>query len=304
MRTSDKNIDRVYCNVLSRDAGYIMNKSHSHDYYELFYVKQGLCHFFVNNQVCPLSAGDFLLIPPHIMHYNQYPAQSTRYNIYFYRRDLIEDRTVNPIMISNWLKLGVWHTPGAHRSIIESTLESMVSDEKLNDNLTKDLVWLKLNQLLLYTTRYCIRKPPEHPESELRENDPVIEDATQYIATHFNQPITLEKLAKKAGLSPTYFSKKFRKSTGTGLKEFIIYVRLQNAALELKSTRHSITDVALNCGFNDSNYFKDSFKKMFGMPPREYRKSHETDLLLNESIVNTDSSLRKGITIESTKKCE
>ena len=47
---------------------------------------------------------------------------------------------------------------------------------------------------------------------------------------------------------------------------------LQHAAQELVSTSDSITTIALRCGFSDSNYFKDSFKKKDGVTPRNYRK--------------------------------
>ena len=48
--------------------------------------------------------------------------------------------------------------------------------------------------------------------------------------------------------------------------------RLDHAAQELVTTDDSITDIALRCGFSDSNYFKDSFKKKYGVTPRAYRK--------------------------------
>ena len=38
------------------------------------------------------------------------------------------------------------------------------------------------------------------------------------------------------------------------------------------STTDTITQIALRCGFSDSNYFKDAFKKKYGLTPREYRK--------------------------------
>jgi AraC-like DNA-binding protein len=40
----------------------------------------------------------------------------------------------------------------------------------------------------------------------------------------------------------------------------------------LLSSDLSITEIALQCGFSDSNYFKDAFKKMYGASPRNYRK--------------------------------
>ena len=58
-----------------------------------------------------------------------------------------------------------------------------------------------------------------------------------------------------ASLSPTYFSKKFKLITGMGFKEYLNYVRLKHAQTALLTTDSSITDIALEYGFNDSNYF-------------------------------------------------
>lgn len=46
-----------------------------------------------------------------------------------------------------------------------------------------------------------------------------------------------------------------------GFKEYLNYVRLKHAQTALLTTDSSITDIALEYGFNDSNYFKDLFKK-------------------------------------------
>lgn len=93
-------------------------------------------------------------------------------------------------------------------------------------------------------------------------------------------------MADRAGLSPSYFSKKFRAVTGMGMKEYLSYVRLEHASKELQSTDHSITEVAINSGFSDSNYFKDAFKKMYGISPRAYRAEREkTDQIVQGSIL-------------------
>ena len=74
------------------------------------------------------------------------------------------------------------------------------------------------------------------------------------------------------GFSPNHLSRRFRRSAGIGLHEYIVFVRLHHAAQELIATGDTITDIALRCGFSDSNYFKDSFKKKYGVTPRDYRK--------------------------------
>lgn len=79
-------------------------------------------------------------------------------------------------------------------------------------------------------------------------------------------------MAAAVGFSPNYLSRRFRQATGIGLHEYIVFIRLHHAARQLVSTDDSVTDIALRCGFSDSNYFKDAFKKKYGVTPRAYRK--------------------------------
>ena len=84
---------------------------------------------------------------------------------------------------------------------------------------------------------------------------------------------SLEYVADKFNLSRSYLSKKFKTATGFGFKEYIINVRIQNACNLLLETNKSITDIAFECGFNDSNYFGDAFRKAKGISPHKYRKN-------------------------------
>jgi len=74
------------------------------------------------------------------------------------------------------------------------------------------------------------------------------------------------------GFNPNYLSRKFKETAGIGVHEYLVFTRLQHAALELVTTEDSVTEIAFRCGFSDSNYFKDAFKKKYGLTPRAYRK--------------------------------
>ena len=98
-----------------------------------------------------------------------------------------------------------------------------------------------------------------------------IHDILMYINENYMNPITTEDVARAVSFSPNYLSRRFRVAAGVGLHEYIVFVRLHHAAHELVTTSDSITVIALRCGFSNSNYFKDSFKKKYGVTPRSYR---------------------------------
>ena len=92
------------------------------------------------------------------------------------------------------------------------------------------------------------------------------------MSSHYMDDISTADIAAEAGYSPNYLTRKFREAAGIGVHEYLTFIRLQRAALELVSTDHTVTEIAFRCGFSDGNYFKDAFKKKYGVTPREYRK--------------------------------
>ena len=274
MRVSDLHIDRVYINKLFRSSDYTMSRNHYHYYYEIFYVQQGSCRFFIDNALYELRAGDFLVIPPHVIHYNRYLTGCMRYNIYFRKSDLQDYLNMSgapEIGEHEWFsQTHLYHVPHAYRDLFTDHLEMMIKEDKLDDEVTSNLLMLELYQFFLYVRRWCRLRDGSGNAAAV--DDPILE-ASKFISEHYNQSITLDLLASRACLSPGYFSKRFRQVTGVGMKEYLTYVRLEHASKELLTTDHTITDVALNSGFADSNYFKDAFKKMYGTSPRNYRKN-------------------------------
>lgn len=108
---------------------------------------------------------------------------------------------------------------------------------------------------------------------ELDENDKIIAEAAEYIYFNYDKNITLEQVADKFNMSKSHFSKRFKIVTGFGYKEYLISVRIKEACDMLLNTDKTITDIAFECGFNDSNYFGDAFRKAKGVSPHKYRKN-------------------------------
>jgi len=289
MRVSDLTIDRIYVNSLIRQAEYKMQDNHFHFYYEIYYLRQGECQMYISDRQYHMTGGDFLVIPPREIHINQYTTACERINVYFRQSDMFQDdQLIYPQLAENLMKPGITHIPSAYRSSVESLLERMLQEELIDDSATPEMMSLLFRQLLLDIARYGIHR--ENTAPAFNEANKEILEAVQYIKEHYNQTLNLEKMANLAGLSMTYFSRKFHQVTGMGMKEFLTYIRLSNAEKELLSTNHSITEVALNCGFSNSNYFKDAFKKTYGMSPKTYRKSRVTDLMTHQSVINAEKT--------------
>ena len=88
------------------------------------------------------------------------------------------------------------------------------------------------------------------------------------------QAISLEELVTISGMSRTNYIRMFESAMGTPPIKYLIELRIEEAGRLLRSTDLSITDIALDVGFSDSNYFSRRFRKTHGQSPREYRKRH------------------------------
>ena len=99
--------------------------------------------------------------------------------------------------------------------------------------------------------------------------------AEDYIEKHFTEEISLSELSEKFGMSRNALTSGFKTLNGVSPKNYITSLRLDKAASLLKSTRLSVLDVALECGYNSTASFNKMFLKIIGKTPTEYRKAYE-----------------------------
>lgn len=95
----------------------------------------------------------------------------------------------------------------------------------------------------------------------------------EYIDEHYLEDIKLATIADALHVNAYYLSHTFKKILGYSPIQYIIQRRLGEAQNLLLTTDLTITEIALRCGYNNSNYFQVVFNNMVGMPPGKYRKS-------------------------------
>jgi AraC-like DNA-binding protein len=93
----------------------------------------------------------------------------------------------------------------------------------------------------------------------------------QKIEDELTEAISLNDLAKVAGLSVPHFCRAFKQSFGHPPYEFIIRRRIERAKEYLRGSDMTVTEIALSCGFSSSSHFSNTFRREAATSPLEYR---------------------------------
>ena len=96
--------------------------------------------------------------------------------------------------------------------------------------------------------------------------------AKQYIDDHYHDKITLDSLSETCNLTKYYLSHRFTELYGKSPMAYLNEVRIAAAKDLLKTTNHSIEEIALATGFSSNSYFSQTFQKHCHMSPNKFRQ--------------------------------
>jgi AraC family transcriptional regulator len=116
-----------------------------------------------------------------------------------------------------------------------------------------------------------------------------INHVMRYIQTHLDQPLRLKTLAEISRFSPYHFHRIFSAYVGETVAEYIRRLRLAKAARELLDTDLTITDIALQAGYETHSAFSKSFRQYVGLTPTELRTAppQKAEAVLGQSALST-----------------
>lgn len=248
-------------------------EEHYHFNHEIYYLCSGTRKFFINDKVYTASGGDLLMIPKGEIHKTTYFATDEEHErIAITFSDAMLQKLYMDISKEQVLKAFYGYhitVPEDKRAYLEDLFQKMADEYALYDEYSRTMISQEISELILFILR---QQKVEHAEKKVDASEHVMEEAAQFIAMHFEEEITLEDISDKYHMSTSYFSRKFKSETGFRFKEYVNALRLKEARILLTESDMSITEIALKCGYENSNYFGDVFKKIEGVSPRDYRR--------------------------------
>ena len=108
-------------------------------------------------------------------------------------------------------------------------------------------------------------------ERELPKSSPIY-PAVAYVRNHRQEMVTMNDMARLCHLSPSYFSRLFRREMGENFINYVNRIKVQWAKERLRSSNDSVVQIAQELGYMDSSYFISVFKKFEGTTPLAYRQ--------------------------------
>ena len=121
--------------------------------------------------------------------------------------------------------------------------------------------------------------------AEIRKSEAVslhVRLCISYIYENLGADLTVKTLAKRAGLDPAYFSRLFRKETGTPLKQFVKEARIDTAQKLLLFSGRSCAEISSALGYSSQSKFIEAFKSISGMTPKTYRDKYCNNITATE----------------------
>lgn len=109
------------------------------------------------------------------------------------------------------------------------------------------------------------------PQTKSSPAKPFLNWITSYFAFHISEPITIDDMARRAGLSPSRFTVLFKQHFRLTPHQYLLRLRLEHAQ-ELLKDGQAIKLVSEYCGFTDVHHFAKTFKSAIGVTPGKYRE--------------------------------
>ncbi|WP_340025743.1 response regulator transcription factor [Paenibacillus sp. FSL K6-1096] len=129
-------------------------------------------------------------------------------------------------------------------------------------------------KLSLYVDRLCLETAAYLAELRASNEGNTIYNVIQYVDLEFRSKLQLQDLAKQFHMNSAYLGQLFRKETGRSFSDYLNDKRIETAKGLLKRTQLKVSDIALQVGFSNTDYFIDKFKNKVGVSPSVYKNAH------------------------------
>lgn len=244
---------------------------HLHETPELIYVTNGTLELGVEQEFFHMEKGDFAIVFPNIIHHYQVFSKGVSSAIYVYTPPALTGQFHNELQKYS-PKNPVIKKKDVHLDILNS-LQSLEEENNRNPVIEQAYVQIILGRSM--------------PLFELKERNVVdcgdiIYQTVSYMAAHYKEDLTLDKLSKDLGVSKYTLSRVFASTFHKNFNQYLNEQRLNYVCSMLEYSNAPITDICLDAGFQSQRTFNRAFQEVYRMTPREYRNNYKERYLVKK----------------------
>ncbi len=267
---------------ISRERKYhsSMPTHHYHNGYEIFYLVSGDICYFVNDVAYQVVGGALLMIDVNEVHklVNSSGETFERITLVFQKEFLDDlfpaDKSFN--VLSGFVEgHRLLRLSGSDQAFVEKLFDKMVAEFAKRPPGYEFYLKTLLFELLLF-----IYRSVQAASQSVQETGGVIHrkifEIVDYLNRHYDQPHTIADISRRFFISPSYFCKSFKDSTGFTFTEYLNNVRIKEARSLLVDTELKVAHIAERVGFDSLTHFGRVFKEITSLSPLKYRRIYRT----------------------------
>ncbi|BCG07596.1 HTH-type transcriptional activator RhaS [Buttiauxella agrestis] len=247
---------------------------HHHDFYEIVIVEHGTGTHVFNGQPYTLSGGSVCFVRDHDRHLYEHTENLCLTNILYRAPDAFcflsgLDKLLPQELDGNYPSHWRVNQPVLQqvRGLIDQ-FEQIGEAADTHAVANREILFM---QLLVLLRKGSMMEGASNSEGRLNQLMAWLED-------HFAEDICWEQLASQFTLSLRTLHRQLKQQTGMTPQRYLNRLRLMKARHLLRHGEESVTEIAFQCGFGDSNHFSTLFKREFSWSPREIRQGRDTQL--------------------------
>lgn len=250
---------------------------HWHNCIEIFLVLSGMLTVTVENEAYHLFEDDIILVNSGQIHEIQ-----SDYNV-------VVALQIDPSYYKNELGQCVsflCNSTAYHNKAKFNELKRIIAkiiQINYNQKENNDLLIVSFSYQLILELVKNFKNPKEGNGDTSSKSLQRLGSIIRYMNEHYAEHITLEQVAEREYLAPSYLSHYFRINMDITFFNYLTMIRMNRAVKDLLTTSLTIEQISANNGFANSRYFVSTFKKQFGMPPRQYRSKQKSSFSKSET---------------------
>lgn len=243
---------------------------HTHACTEIFYVVGGSGKFNIEGRLLPVTTDDMVIVNPNVEHtevsYNKRPLEYIVLGVEGLEYSAGEDAD------ERWFMTNLQNAREALLHALREMLREIEYKAVGYELICQDLLEVLILRLMRHAglqflpTKTEHRKPGRKPSKECAA-------VRHYIDNHFKENINLDMLSELVHVNKYYMVHSFTKEYGISPINYLISRRIEESKYLLSDTDHSLSQISHMLGFSSPSYFSQSFRRLEGMSPMEFRRS-------------------------------